>query len=95
MQRVKSQCVGWYLSYLAIFAKTLFFSSIIFSSEILLSVAVKDFVKHKARIYVAKFRQKESRSGHLGSRQLPAFGGGIVLPSALKQLCYFAFPQMR
>lgn len=60
-----------------------------FSSETLLSVAVKDFVKHKARIYVAKFRLKESHSGHLNSRQLPALDGGIVLRSALKQLMLF------
>lgn len=33
----------------------------------LLSVAIKDFVKHKTRIYVAKFTLKESRSGDLDS----------------------------
>lgn len=58
-------------------------------------VAVKDFVKHKTRIYVAKFTLKESHSGHLDSEQLPGLDGGIVLPSALKYLHCFACPQRR
>lgn len=76
------------------FCQDTFFSSILFINEMLLSVAIKDFVKHKARIYVAKFKPKKSCSGHLDSHQFPALDGGIVLPSALKLLCYFAFPQM-
>lgn len=62
---------------------------------VLLSVAVKDFVEHKPRTYVAKFTLRESRSVHLDSEQLPSLGGGAVLRSTLKYLYYFAFPQRR
>lgn len=62
---------------------------------LLLSVAVKDFVKHETRTYVAKFTLKEPHSGHLDSEQLPGLDGGIVLPSALNCLHCFAFPQRR
>lgn len=62
---------------------------------VLLSVAVKDLVKHKPRTYAAKLTLKESLSGHLDSEQLPDLDGGIVLPSALKYLHHFAFPQRR
>lgn len=60
-----------------------------------LSVAVKNFVKHKARICVAKFTLKESCSGHQDSEQLPGLDVGIVLGSALKYLGSCVFPQRR
>lgn len=62
---------------------------------VLLSVAVKDFVEHKPRTYVAKFTLRQSCSGHLDSEQLPSLAGGIAWPSALKYLHYFVFPQRR
>lgn len=62
---------------------------------VLLSVAVKDFVQHKPRTYVAEFTLRESHSVHLDSEQLPSLDGSGVLPSALKYLHYFTFPQRR
>lgn len=59
---------------------------------VLLSVAVKDLVKHKPRTYAAKFALKESCSGHLDSEQLPGLDGSFVLPSALQYLHHFALP---